>query len=159
MVIKKNANKEKVSGLKSHIGFWLRLVSNHVSYAFARKLEKSGVTVAEWVILREMYGCEDTTTPGEVAKLTGLTKGAVSKLVDRLLEKKLVERRTSKEDRRYQDIHLTHEAQLLVPEIAALADLNDQEFFSALSKKEREDLVSILQTITTANQIHSVPVE
>jgi MarR family transcriptional regulator, transcriptional regulator for hemolysin len=29
----------------------MRLVSNHVSHAFARKLGASGVTVAEWVVL------------------------------------------------------------------------------------------------------------
>ncbi len=43
-----------VSHLKSHIGFWMRFVSNQVSHAFARKLEESGVTVPEWVVMREM---------------------------------------------------------------------------------------------------------
>jgi hypothetical protein len=55
------------SQLTSHIGFWMRLVSNNVSHAFARKLEASGVTVAEWVILREMFGGDDTTSPSIVA--------------------------------------------------------------------------------------------
>ena len=47
---------QALSDLKQHAGFWLRFVSNHVSHAFARKLLSSGVTVAEWVVLREMYG-------------------------------------------------------------------------------------------------------
>jgi DNA-binding MarR family transcriptional regulator len=77
---------KKVSDLKSHTGFWLRFVSNHVSYRFAQRLETSGVTVAEWVILREMFD-SDVTSPSVLAKVTGLTRGAVSKLVDRLLRK------------------------------------------------------------------------
>ncbi len=89
----KRSGKIAASRLTMHIGFWMRLVSNHVSYAFARKLESSGVTVAEWVILREMYGGDDTTSPSVVAELTGLTRGAVSKLISRLLEKSLVTRR------------------------------------------------------------------
>ena len=40
------------SELTTHLGYWLRLVSNHVSQAFARKLEGRGVTVAEWVVMR-----------------------------------------------------------------------------------------------------------
>ncbi len=32
-----------VSHLKSHIGFWMRFVSNEVSHSFARKLKQSGV--------------------------------------------------------------------------------------------------------------------
>ena len=37
----------RASDLTSHLGYWLRHVSNHVSHAFARKLESRDVTVAE----------------------------------------------------------------------------------------------------------------
>ena len=80
-----------VSELRSHIGFWLRFVSNHVSHAFGRTLLNSGVTAAEWVILRQMYDQEEMS-PSFLSELTGLTRGAVSKLIDRLLAKKLVTR-------------------------------------------------------------------
>ena len=43
-----------VSDLTAHLGYWLRYVSNHVSHAFARKVEARGVTVAEWVLLRQL---------------------------------------------------------------------------------------------------------
>jgi DNA-binding transcriptional ArsR family regulator len=94
--------RAEVSPLKAHIGYWMRLVSNQVSQAFARKLGKSGVTVAEWVVLREMSEGSATTSPSSVAKLTGLTRGAVSKLIERLLKKGFVTRRESSRDRRYQ---------------------------------------------------------
>ena len=66
----------EASQLTKHIGFWMRLVSNHVSYAFARKVEASGVTVAEWVVLREMYGRDDTTSPSAVAELTEIVRAS-----------------------------------------------------------------------------------
>ena len=59
---------EKVSNLKSHLGFWMRMVSNNVSYSFANKLNSSGVTVAEWVVLREMYST-NKTTPSKIAEI------------------------------------------------------------------------------------------
>ena len=153
------ADKIRVSLLTAHTGFWMRLVSNQVSYAFARKLETSGVTVAEWVVLREMYSRDDTTSPSAVADLTGLTRGAVSKLISRLLAKGLATRKESASDRRYQDIELTPAAVALVPRLAKLADKNDEEFFSVLSKSERKALIATLKKIASHHQLTKVPVE
>jgi DNA-binding MarR family transcriptional regulator len=153
--------KQKVaaSGLKKHLGFWVRVVSNHVSHAFARKLEASGVTVAEWVVLREMYSSGQRTAPSVVAELTGLTRGAVSKLISRLLEKRLVTRRESSSDRRYQDIELTKAAIALVPSLAKLADENDEEFFGVISATERETLRAILQRVVTLHKLTTMPID
>src|SRR5271154_48264 len=151
--------KTAASELTTHIGFWMRLVSNHVSYAFARRLESSGVTVAEWVVLREMYGSGERTAPSVVAELTGLSRGAVSKLISRLLEKRLVTRRESSGDRRYQDIELTKAAIALVPTLGKLADENDKEFFGVISAAEREMLRAILQRVVTRHKLTTVPIE
>src|SRR5277367_5867355 len=113
------SSAKRVSGLKIHTGFWLRFVSNHVSYRFAQRLEASGVTVAEWVILREMFD-SDVTSPSLLAKETGLTRGAISKLIDRLLHKKLVTRAEAAGDRRFQDVALTAAGRALVPQLAMI---------------------------------------
>jgi DNA-binding MarR family transcriptional regulator len=149
----------EASRLAAHIGFWMRLVSNNVSQAFARRLEASGVTVAEWVILREIYGGDDTTSPSVVAELTGLTRGAVSKLISRLLEKGLVTRKESSGDRRYQDIELTQAAIAMVPKLAKLADENDEEFFGVISKVDRTRLSEILKKIASLHKLNKMPIE
>ncbi len=147
-----------VSSLNAHTGFWLRLLSNHVSHAFARKLEASGVTVAEWVILREMYGNNETIAPSIVAQLTGLTRGAVSKLIDRLLHKKLVTRKASSADRRFQNVTLTAVAIKLVPKLAALADKNDEEFFSVLTTAEQKKLLVLLKKTVSGHKLTTFPI-
>lgn len=156
---KEKKGRVEASRLTAHIGFWMRLVSNNVSHAFARKLEASGVTVAEWVILREMYGGDDTTSPSVVAELTGLTRGAVSKLISRLLEKGLVTRKKSSGDRRYQDIELTQAAVAMVPKLAKLADENDEEFFGVISKADRRRLSEILKKIASLHRLSKMPIE
>lgn len=145
-----------MSGLESHIGFWLRFVSNHVSHSFARKLASSGVTVAEWVILRQMLAA-GKTAPNRLASDCGLTRGAVSKLIDRLLHKGLVSRTEASGDRRYQDVKLSAAGYALVPTLAALADRNDDEFFSPLSSKEREALVVTLKKLVSAHKLKTIP--
>ena len=67
---------EPVSDLETHLGYWLRYVSNHVSQAFARKVEARGVTVAEWVVLRELYDADDAL-PARIAERIGMTRGAI----------------------------------------------------------------------------------
>jgi DNA-binding MarR family transcriptional regulator len=147
-----------VSDLKKHLGFWLRFVSNHVSHSFARKLLDSGVTVAEWVVMREMYDDQETS-PGVLAERIGITRGGVSKLVDRLAAKKLVTRRERTDDRRFQSIALTAAGRRLIPQLAALADRNDEEFFHPLSSRERAALIATMKKLAQAHRLHTLPTE
>lgn len=147
------------SHLKSHIGYRLRIVSNAVSHSFAKKLATLDVTVAEWVILREMYSHEENTSPSAVAEITGLTRGAVSKLIDRLLHKGLVTRAESSADRRYQDIQLTPKATKLIPKLSKIADENDAVFFSLLSSSERDLLMKTLVKLAAQHKLNTNPIE
>ncbi|MBX3359781.1 MAG: MarR family transcriptional regulator [Phycisphaeraceae bacterium] len=147
-----------VSKLESHLGYWLRLVSNHVSHAFRLKVEARGVTVAEWVVMRALFD-SDGLNPSHVADSIGLTRGAVSKLLDRLIAKDLVRCRSERSDRRYQIVSLTASGRKLVPVLARLADLNDREFFSHLEAKERTELLAILKRISLEGEFSGVPIE
>lgn len=155
---RRNTAKKEVSPLKSHMGYWLRVVSNDVSQSFARKLSACHVTVAEWVVLREMYATDETTSPSVIAEVTGLSRGTVSKLIDRLLNKKLVTRAESVSDRRYQTIQLTEASMELIPKLAHLADENDAEFFSILSETEQESLRAILITLSKRHKLNTNPI-
>lgn len=104
-----------------------------------------------------MYEGDDTTSPDVVAELTGLTRGAVSKLITRLLEKGMVSRKESTTDRRYQDVELRAKGRGLVPKLAFLADQNDEEFFSSLSQAERSQLKALLLKLAGHHQLKTVP--
>ncbi|MBL0956189.1 MarR family winged helix-turn-helix transcriptional regulator [Leptospira levettii] len=147
------------SHLKSHLGYHLRVVSNAVSHSFAKRLNNLDVTVAEWVILREMYSHEKYTSPSVVAEITGLSRGAVSKLIDRLLHKGLVSRTEDTSDRRYQEIKLTKQGKTLVPKLAKIADENDEAFFSHLTPFEEKELRKILMKLTNLLNLNTNPIE
>lgn len=147
-----------VSDLSAHLGFWLRTVSNHVSHAFAGKLAGKGVTVAEWVMLRALYG-KEPMPPSRLAEDMGMTRGAISKLADRLIGKTLVVREASAEDGRAQTLALTPQGTKLVPELTALADRNDEEFFAPLSAEERMDLERVLKRLIEHGGMKGMPTE
>lgn len=147
-----------ISDLESHIGYLLRFVSNHVSYAFKLKVESHGVTVAEWVVLRTLFDRENVH-PSDLAASIGLTRGAVSKLVDRLVVKRLIECRAGKPDRRFQVVRLTAQGRKLVPVLAALADDNDREFFGDLGEAQQSELVRVLKEVCRRRELKGVPAE
>lgn len=150
--------RRNVAELDEHVGYWLRFVSNHVSQGFSRKVEEHGVTVAEWVLLRSLLDAGDVA-PSRLAEAMGTTRGTVTKLADRLIEKALVVRTPDAEDRRAQILSLTPAGKALVPKLAALADRNDAEFFAHLSLEERTDLVRVLKGIVERSGLRSLPVE
>jgi len=147
-----------VSDLTAHLGFWLRTVSNHVSHAFAGKLAAKGVTVAEWVTMRSLYD-QAPMPPSRLAEEMGTTRGAITKLADRLIGKSLIVRKASREDGRAQTLALTRAGAELVPELAALADRNDAEFFDHLSAAERRTLERLLKRLVERCGIAAVPIE
>lgn len=147
-----------ISALESHLGYWMRFVSNQVSHAFSVKLAARDVTVAEWVVLREMYGREDIV-PSELADRLGMRRGAISKLADRLAAKSLMTRTANETDRRYQALTLSKESRRLVPKLAALADQNDAEFFGHLAPEERTAIEAAMREIVRRFGLKSVPVE
>jgi DNA-binding MarR family transcriptional regulator len=151
-----------VSELQAHLGYWLRFVSNHVSHAFAQKVAGEGVTVAEWVVLREMLRA-GPANPSDLADILGLTRGAISKLIDRLVLKKFVKKLAKRSaaqsaDRRYQTVLLTAKGAKLVPTLAALADQNDSEFFGHLTAAEQSRLLALLQDVVRRHDWKDAPV-
>lgn len=145
------------SSLEAHVGFWLRFVSNHVSHAFKLKVEAHGVTVAEWVVLRALFDADDVN-PSEIAERLGMTRGAISKLIDRVVAKRLVKCKVEKGDRRFQSLILTPAGRKLVPVLAALADQNDAEFFGQLADEQRSGLIALLKDIVRDRELRDVPV-
>lgn len=152
------ARRGEISDLQDHLGYWLRYVSNHVSHEFSQKVNGQGVTVAEWVVLRALFDAE-SRNPSQVAEQLGMTRGAISKLVERLCQKKLVTRKADVADGRYQTIALAPAGCKLVPKLARLADENDRQFFGHLGAKEREALTAVLRDCVERHGWKDLPVK
>lgn len=146
-----------VPELTAHLGYWLRHLSNHVSHAFARKLAAKDVTVAEWVLMRVLYR-KEPMPPSQLADQMGSTRGAVTKLADRLIAKALVVREANPDDGRSQTLSLTTKGTDFVPELAALADQNDAECFAHLSDADRRALERILKEAVRRFGCTSMPI-
>jgi MarR family transcriptional regulator, lower aerobic nicotinate degradation pathway regulator len=146
------------SPLEAHLGYWLRLLSNHVSHGFKRRVEAHGATVAEWVVLRKLLDL-GASAPSQIAEALGMTRGAISKLDDRLAAKGLIEIGASELDGRQQVVALTRRGRDLVPRLAALADENDAAFFGVLDDGEQATLRRLLAKLIGAHQLAGTPID
>jgi DNA-binding MarR family transcriptional regulator len=145
------------SQLTDHLGYLLRQVSNHVSLSFARKLDAEGVAVAEWVLMRLLH--DGAAAPSRLAETMGFTRGAVTKLADRLIVRDLVVREADPQDGRAQRLALTAKGRRLTPKLAALADQNEAECFGHLSDGDRRHLRKILDETVARLALDAAPVD
>lgn len=147
-----------VSGLTEHTGYWMRMASNAVSHDFALKLQSEDVTVAEWCLLRTLYDV-DALSPSALADAMGMTKGAISKLADRLLSKGLIGRLDNPDDRRAHSLSLTAEGRRKTPMLAAIADVNDAGFFGVLTEREHKTLLDLLKRLAERRGLTAPPID
>lgn len=151
-------DNSNISPLEAHLGYWLRFVSNHVSYHFKHQLMQHDITVAEWVILRTLYDYEQTSANTLVSQLS-LSKGAISKLLKRLKIKGLIDNNPHAQDRRQQIIVLNSSGRALIPTLAYIADGNDALFFNALTDDEKTQLISLMKKLISSNNLQHVPLD
>jgi DNA-binding MarR family transcriptional regulator len=151
------ARPRSAPDLELHLGYKLRRVSNHVSGEFARALQTRRTSVAEWVVLCRVHE-RPGITPGELAGALALTRGAVSKVIDKLEAKNWIAGSTEPEDNRLRLFSLTRRGSRVLPALAEIADRNDRTFFDVLEAGERATLRRLLSKLIDLHHIGAVPI-
>jgi DNA-binding MarR family transcriptional regulator len=150
--------RPSICSFEAHLGYWLRRVSNVVSDEFARSLQSKRTSVAEWVLLRHLWDLGQAT-PGEMAEALTMTRGAISKIIDKLQSKDWIRSRINPDDNRVQLLSLTDAGRRVVPQLAEIADHNDQKFFACLDADERTALRHLLGKLASHHQMRKIPIE
>lgn len=105
--------------------------------AFDRRAVGLGVTRAQWKVLFRLH-----RQPGlrqiELADMLDIEPITLSRIVDRLEESGLVERRPDPQDRRAWRLHVTAKAQPLIAKLRAIADHMIAETFAGIDPKDIE---------------------
>lgn len=84
-----------------------------------------------------------------LAKFLNVTPGAVTQLVDSLVEKKLLKREENKKDRRSINIRLTPAAEKKIKAFKEQYLINSGSFFSGLEDKDLSQLINLLDKVKT----------
>ena len=88
----------------------LTYTTNYLSYKFLQFLKKHDVTEQQYNVLRVLRGFNEGPLTIGFIKERMLDKNSdVSRIVDKLYERKLVERSENKEDRRQKDVRISED--------------------------------------------------
>lgn len=149
--------RPSVARLDIHVGYWVRYVAKEFSHALGRRLEHKGVSLAEWIVLRQLY--EGDRRPAALAAELGLTRGTISRLAARLVACLMITQETTTEDGRGQMLALTGLGRSTVEVLAGIVDAADEDFFGDLEPRTRDLLVFTMREIIRRRGLRAAPVE
>ncbi len=120
------------------------LMRNHLMKEFQR--EYPGITVDYWVILNRLW-IEDGINQTSLARLTAKDNASITRILDGMQRKGLVERRQDPGDRRAYRIYLTEDGKLLEQPLKRIASAHLEKGRKNLSDQDLTQLKRILETI------------
>jgi DNA-binding MarR family transcriptional regulator len=124
----------------------LAQASQLISSEFHRVVKAHHMTVSEWRVLSTLAGNKSLTT-SQLAQIS-LTKGpTATRLLDRLVERDLVQRLSDSTDRRLTLIRITPKGQRMVSRLIALAREHEQCIIEPFGLEQAEQLKGILRRL------------
>lgn len=128
------------------IAFLLADVSRLMRRSFDQRARSIGVTRAQWRVLTMLVRHEGINQGG-LADLIEVEPITLCRMVDRLTEASLVERRPDPNDRRVWRLFMTDKARALLSDLKLLAADLTEEAMGDISECEQEQLSKLLETI------------
>jgi MarR family transcriptional regulator, transcriptional regulator for hemolysin len=128
------------------IPFLMHDIARRSRYWFDSRARSAGITRAQWRVLISL-GRVDGPTQTELAELLDVERITLCRMVDRLAEAGMVERRADPSDRRVWRIHLTDKATPLVDELGHIAHDMEENMLAPLSTEQRETLTNLLTLV------------
>ena len=128
------------------LGFVLHDVARLLRRRFEQHARGSGLTRSQWQVLAYLELNEGIHQSG-LAELLAVEPITLGRLIDKLQQLGLVERRPHPTDRRLWLLWLTPEARPKLTRLKALGDLTRSEALDNISNKDREHLLKTLTTL------------
>lgn len=126
------------------VGRLLHYVKLSMTDALDEELAPLGITSAQFAILVMLHDA-DADSASDLCKTASYDQGAMTRMIDRLERKGLVNRVRSPDDRRRVNLELTREGRAVYPKLIASAANVNNRFLRGFSKTEVEALETLLQ--------------
>ena len=132
--------------LTRSLGFLLGDVSRLVRMRFDQRARDLDLTRAQWRVLAQLRRREGINQRA-LADILDIENMTLTRHVDRLELKGLVERRPDPNDRRARTLHLKDKAKSVLGELRTLSEQTREEALTGISQEESEQLIDTLLRI------------
>ncbi len=124
----------------------LAQASHLISSEFHEVVHAQGLLVSEWRVLASLAG-GGAVSVGELAQVAVLKQPTLTRLLDRMEERRQVKRLPHDSDRRITLVRITPEGAKTVSQLIALARAHEQRVLAPFGLKRAEDLKATLRRI------------
>jgi DNA-binding MarR family transcriptional regulator len=137
--------------LENFLPYRLSVLTNTVSQGIARSYrDRHDITVTEWRVMA-VLGRYAGLTASEVVERTAMDKVAISRAVNSLVAKDLLERKTDRDDRRRRRLYVSHaRGRQVLEEIVPQARECERLLLQSLSAEEIETLERTMDALLVA---------
>lgn len=132
--------------LTRSLGFLLGDVSRLVRMRFDQRARDLDLTRAQWRVLAQLRRREGINQRA-LADILDIENITLTRHVDRLELKELVERRPDPNDRRARTLHLKDKAKSVLGELRTLSEQTREEALIGISQEQTEQLIDTLLKI------------
>lgn len=130
--------------LQQFLPYRVNRLSDRVSGSLSRiYAERFGISVPEWRVLTWLNQCE-VLTAKDICRLAPMDKATVSRAVQRLAKRGLLQREPAPNDQRVQLLTLTAAAHELLSELLPRAHDWEAQLLTSFSAQEYRDLLNLL---------------
>jgi len=116
-----------------------------------RTAHKLNLTVAEFKLLRALQGDEELSA-GSLAKRLGLSSSRITRIIDGLLSKGIVQKETAGRDRRVVEIRLTEAGKQTRDQLKAMYVTVHQDIIDRLPSDTEESVVLAMEKLRKATE-------
>ncbi|MDO3384995.1 MarR family transcriptional regulator [Gilvimarinus sp. SDUM040013] len=121
--------------LNNSLIFWVNRLASAMRETFNEALAVENISWPQWMSVN-VLAHEEADTPAKIAECLGVDRSAITRLLDRLVDKGLVQRQHDDGDRRSVRVYLTPEGKSLAKRVDQLALEHQQRFLSQLPATE-----------------------
>jgi DNA-binding MarR family transcriptional regulator len=125
--------------MDDHLAYLLSDTGRMIRKAFDERARAIGITRPQWRVLARLNR-EPGIKQAPLADYLEVEPISLSRMIDRMQESGLVERRPDPQDRRAWCLHLTDAAMPIVDDMHELANALHDDMLTGLSAKEQDDL-------------------
>jgi DNA-binding MarR family transcriptional regulator len=141
------ASTNSLLTLERYLPYRLSILSNRVSTLVAESYkDRFGLSITQWRIMA-VLGEYPGISADEISAKTQIEKSLISRAISKLLQRNLIQRQVSKEDKRRTEISLSDTGFNVYSQIVPLSLEYEGKILSCLSLGEQEELSQIIDRL------------
>ena len=139
---------DEISQIKRDIGLKLSVIARQLRSDFDRRVAEIALTRSKWTVIA-VVARRPGASQRVIAEVLEMSEASAGRLVDKLCNEGLLERRSKADDRRAFSIHLTAAAQPLLDKLSQIARVSEDNAFRGLSVEQLQGLRDTLDQLAS----------